>query len=145
VIVPLAVATLAACATPGGAAAPAGTTSAGAWTEPADYSFVVTSPCGERGFLGTYQVVVAGGEVVDSQWRDPASGAWAPFDQLESVSTLGDMLEEVRVASEDPEAGEVSLETDPADGHPTSVSVDHIEDAIDDESCYEITDYRPAG
>ena len=75
----------------------------------------------------------------------PGLGVWAPFDQLESVPTLGDMLEEFREASEDPEAGEVSLETDPRDGHPTAISVDHIEAAIDDESCYVITDYRPAG
>ena len=30
----------------------------------------------------------------------------------------------------------MSLETDPVDGHPTAISVDHIENAIDDESCY---------
>ena len=146
-VLPLAVATLAACATPGGAAAPAASTgspSSGGWQEPAAYSFAVTSSCGERGFLGDYQVIVAGGEVVEAQWRDRTSGAWAPFDQLEAVPTLGDMLEEVREASEDPEAGEVSLETDPVDGHPTAISVDHIENAIDDESCYLITDYQPA-
>ena len=149
-VLTLAVATLAACATPGVSVAPAGTlsagpSSAGAWQEPADYSFAVTSSCGERGFLGDFEVVVAEGEVVESQWRDPASGAWTPVDQLESVPTLGDMLEEVRVASDDPEAGEVYLESDPVDGHPTAVSVDHIENAIDDESCYVITEYEAAG
>ena len=152
-VLPLAVLTLAGCATSGGAAAPvpaspstsSGPSAVGGWEEPADYSFAVTSSCGERAFLGHYRVVVSGGAVVESQWRDPAGGEWAPVDQLEWVPTLGDMLEEVRVASGDPEAGEVSLESDPADGHPTAISVDHIANAIDDETCYVITDYRPAG
>ena len=79
--------------------------------------------------------------------RDPGDGRWSPLDagQLESVPTLGDMLAEAEAASDDPEAGEVVVETDPADGHPTSVSVDALADAIDDESCYIVTDYRPGG
>ena len=138
--------TLVACATPGGPAAPtsSGTPAAGEWQEPENYSFAVTSSCGERAFIGDYRVVVGGGEVVASEWRDPADGRWTPVDRLEWVPTLGDMLDEVRVASGDPEAGEVLLESDPADGHPTSISVDHIENAIDDETCYVITDYQPA-
>jgi hypothetical protein len=142
----LALAGLAACAGPGGAAAPAATSSAaGAWQEPGDYSFTVRSSCGERSFLGVHHVVVAGGEVAESEWLDPATGVWTSVDSLESVPTLGDLLAEVEQASGDPEAGEVVLESDPVDGHPTVIRVDHIENAIDDESCYEITEYEPAG
>jgi len=38
-------------------------------------------------------------------------------------------------------AGQVTLALDPADGHPVSVSVDWAQNAIDDEECYEITEY----
>ena len=149
-------ASMTACASAGGTAAPAPTSSAptapaptapaptsaaaAAWEEPADYSFSVVSECGERSFLGEYDVVVRGGAVVEALHRDH-TGAWTevPAQQLASIPTLGEMLDEVRQTEGDPEAGEVVLETDPADGHPTEVRVDHVEMAIDDESCYTIT------
>ncbi len=132
---------LAACASAGGTATPAPTSAAAAsWEEPADYSFSVLSECGERNFLGEYDVVVRGGAVVEASRRDH-TGRWTavPVEQLPSIPTLGEMLDEVRQTEGDPEAGEVVLETDPADGHPTEVRVDHLEMAIDDESCYTIT------
>jgi hypothetical protein len=141
-----AVAVLAACAAPSSAAAPSSdpTPSAVGWQEPADYSFTVTASCGERMFTGDYRVEVAGGDVVASQRHDATDGEWKPVDYLQWVPTLGDMLEEVARATDAPEAGEIVLETDPADGHPTEVRVDPLANAIDDETCYEITAYEPA-
>ena len=143
---------LTACTAPVSAAAPSSTSSstptsiptAAGWQEPADYSFAVTSWCGERMFTGDYRVEVAGGEVVASQRHDATDGEWKPVDYLQWVPTLGDMLEEVARATDAPEAGEVTLESDPADGHPIVVRVDHLANAIDDETCYEITAYEPA-
>lgn len=114
------------------------------WHEPADYSFSVTSSCGERAFVGDYRVDVVGGVVASGQHRDPADGRWKQVEDLASLPTLGDMVDEVAQATDDPDAGDVTLETDPIDGHPTEISVDHLEDAIDDETCYVITDYEPA-
>ena len=146
-----AVAVLAACGsagtpatTPVPAAASSATSAGGGWQEPADYSFAVTAWCGERMFTGDYRVEVVGGEVVASQRHDATDGEWKPVDYLQWVPTLGDMLDEVAQATDAPEAGEVTLETDPTDGHPTMVTVDRLANAIDDESCYEITDYQPA-
>jgi hypothetical protein len=39
---------------------------------------------------------------------------------------------------------DVSLVTDPADGHPLQVDIDWLPEAIDDEECYVISDYAPA-
>jgi hypothetical protein len=33
------------------------------------------------------------------------------------------------------------VEVDPVDGHPTSIRIDPQANAIDDESCYDISDY----
>jgi hypothetical protein len=134
---------VAACGTSGGTVASSGMLTAEEWQEPAAYSFAVTSSCGERSFIGDYRVDVAGGEVVASEWRNP-EGQWEPVDQLEWVPTLGDMVDEVHAVAGTPDAGEVTLETDPADGHPTAISVDPLANAIDDEHCYVITDYEPA-
>jgi hypothetical protein len=147
------------CAAAGGAAAPApssvgtsvvGTSAAGTspgWVEPHDYSFAVTSSCGERAFLGDYRVTVVRGAIASAAWRDPGDGRWTAVEEalLAEVPSLGEMVADARAASGDPAAGEVLVESDPADGHPTEISVDPIADAIDDEFCYVVTDYRPGG
>ena len=117
------------------------------WREPADYRFTVESSCGERSFIGVYRVTVRGGEVVAARLDDPVGGRTVvlPSEELQWVPTLDDMLEEAQSAAGDPEAGEVVVRSDPADGHPTSVRVDAVANAIDDESCYEVTDYQPGG
>ncbi|MGY1743609.1 MULTISPECIES: DUF6174 domain-containing protein [unclassified Blastococcus] len=141
------------CAAAGGSAGPAGTTSAAAssapswtaWEEPADYRFTLESSCGERNVLGVYRVTVRGGEVVAADHDDRLTGATVVLgpDDLRQLPTLGDLLDEARAADGDPRAGEVAVRTDPADGHPTSVAVDPVEQGIDDESCYVVTDYAP--
>ena len=124
--------------------APGNSAAGDPWREPDDYRFTVESSCGERSFLGVYRVTVRGGEVVAADLVDDGTVVLTPHE-LQWVPTLGDMLAEARSAAADPEAGEVVVRADAADGHPTSVRVDAVEAAIDDESCYEITDYRPGG
>lgn len=118
-----------------------------AWQEPEDYRFTVDSSCGERNFIGVYRVTVRNGEVVraDHDDRFEERNVRLPPEELRWVPTLGDMLDEARGAAGDPEAGEIVVVTDPGDGHPTEVRVDHHADTIDDESCYDVTDYEAGG
>ena len=98
---------------------------------PASYTYRVTSSCGERGGLGTYAVTVVDAEVdavepvgaTRRQGADPSSGYFF---------TIAELLELAEAAG--PPA-EVVVETGP-DGLPTSVSIDRIPEAIDDEECY---------
>ena len=141
------------CTTAGGSASPPGTTPAAEssapswadWDEPDDYRFTVESSCGERNFLGVYRVTVRGGAVIaaDHDARFPGDTVVLPPEELQQVPTLGEMLDEALSATGDPGAGEIEVVTDPADGHPRTVSVDRLEGATDDESCYVITDYQP--
>ena len=39
--------------------------------------------------------------------------------------------------------GQQVFETDPADGHPVRIDIDHSRNAMDDESCFVISDYDP--
>ena len=124
---------------------PAPVSEAAEWDEPADYRFAVTSSCGERAFIGDYRVTVRGGQVAAAETADPDTGKWTPVDPrwLPDVLTLRDMLDEAREAQEQG-ADTVEVVTDPADGHPVEVRVDRETNAIDDESCYDVTDYEPA-
>ena len=154
------------CATQAGSASPVASTSAAEsspvstsaaesptaswadWEAPSGYRFTVDSSCGYRPFYGVYRVTVRGGEAIAADYDHPLTGATVAVtpEELQSwVPTLDDMLDEARGATGDPEAGSIEVVSDPADGHPTKVSVDHIKSAIDDESCYVVTDYEPGG
>lgn len=60
-----------------------------------------------------------------------------------AVPTLGNLLT-LAAGARSQGASQVSVVLDPVDGHPVSVSVDWQANAIDDEECYEITEYLPA-
>lgn len=110
-----------------------------AWQEPAAYAFTMQASCGFRVLNGRFRVDVRDGEVVEYARLDAAGGNPNPLENAD-MPTLGDMFDRVAEARE--KLGtDVSLETDPADGHPTSVSIDWIVTAIDDEECYEVTEY----
>jgi hypothetical protein len=116
--------------------------SVGAWAEPAAYAFTMDAGCGFRVLNGPFRVIVRDSEAVDfADLDEPASKVTIANAD---VPTLGDMLDRVAEAREGPGAV-VRFETDPADGHPTSVSIDWLVSAVDDEECYEITDYAPGG
>jgi hypothetical protein len=119
---------------------------AAAWEEPEDYRFSVASSCGERAFIGDYRVTVRDGKVASAEVSHPDSGQWNPVEPrwLLAILTLAEMLDEVREAEADG-ADTVEVVTDPADGHPVEVRVDYAVHAIDDESCYDVTEYEPNG
>lgn len=123
---------VAACS--GGSEQTAATGPATPATLPAAYSYTLTSSCGERSLIGTYRVRVADGVVTDV---DPRGRAMAPPD-LGDVPTIADL--EAMIGAAEPDAV-VEVERD-VDGLLTSVSIDHVPDAIDDEECYAVSGLR---
>lgn len=100
------------------------------WEGPADYSFTVQSSCGEQAFIGEYAVTVAAGEVSAAE---PLRHGWAEISPSR-VPTIADMLETAR-------GGGAEVWVD-ADGVPRWMDIDPMPDAIDDESCYLITEFE---
>jgi hypothetical protein len=109
------------------------------WEAPPNYSFRVRSRCGEQNFIGTFHIVVRNGAVSDAKGLD-GSGA-AALRHMDEVPTLTDLLDYAVVAREaDAEVAEVDY--DKSDGHPKKIDIDYDTNAIDDESCFVVTDYR---
>jgi hypothetical protein len=106
------------------------------WVPPERYVYVVSSQCGERNFIGTYAITVERGEGIRAATRNGS------IELQGEIPSIEDLLAEAAAARESG-ADEVTVVTAPADGHPTLVLIDWEADAIDDEACYEITDYRP--
>ncbi len=121
-----------------GAAAPGQQPSTAPSTTPGlpdSYDLVLTASCGERGFLGVYDVQVRDGKVTQADPR-AAQGYEVP---LEQVPTLAGMLQmPTRLAP----PAEVDLKVDQS-GVPRSVMIDHHPEALDDEECYEVSEFVP--
>ncbi len=118
-----------------GSEAPPATT----WQEPARYDYTVRSSCGERLLIGTFKLTVVDGKVTEVT-RSDADSVGKP----ENYPTLGDLLDEYTTAKSKG-AHVAKLETDPVDGHPTRIDLDPMQNAIDDEACYVISNYAPRG
>jgi hypothetical protein len=126
------------------AAAPPPSAAAGSappFTEPAKYGFVLDRRCGAGPSEGTYRVAVSAGQVVTA---DRIDGRTAEGEEEIDVPTLRELLEMAQTATDD--GGAVATTVDPADGHPTAVSIDVSDgSSADGKSCFTITDYAPAG
>ncbi|MFI5933581.1 DUF6174 domain-containing protein [Actinoplanes sp. NPDC051494] len=124
---------------PGASAAASTAASPPAWTEPANYEYVVERGCEGKKQLGIYKVTVAGGEVANVERTDDRQ-----FTSEEEIEppTLGGLLEIARTAAED--GGKMSTSADPADGHPVAVSFDVSENGDnEDNTCFVISEYTP--
>ncbi|MFD7302945.1 MULTISPECIES: DUF6174 domain-containing protein [Streptomyces] len=111
-----------------------------AWTEPAAYTYTLTSGGGERSLIGTFRVTVRDGEVTDASGLD--DGARRVVRRLPGqIPTLGDLLRELGQARRD-HADTAEAEY-AADGHPVRISLDWDADAVDDEAEYVISAYEP--
>jgi hypothetical protein len=120
---------------------PATPASPPAWTEPADYGFVLERRCEGRESLGTYRVTVVGGEVAEAERID---GRTAKGEEEIEVPTLGGLLDLARTAAED--GGRMATSVDPVDGHPVAVSFDVSESGDDaDNTCFRVTEYAAKG
>ena len=112
-----------------------------AWVEPGAYSYVLESTCGERMLIGRFRITVAGGVVKDAEsLLDPPTLPVA----LEEMPTLGDLLAELEEARRSG-AYVATLVSDTVDGHPLEIMIDHDQQTVDDEACYQITDYVVGG
>jgi hypothetical protein len=109
------------------------------WFEPPNYSYLLTSMCGERLVIGTFWITVVDHEVVGVDARDPSAAALLEHGGFDAVPTLQDLMTEY-VEARDGEADVASVEQ-ASDGHPTSIEIDWSDEAIDDEACYTTSDY----
>jgi hypothetical protein len=122
------------------AGAPASTP---AWTEPAAYKFSFESSCGEQALIGRFRVTVADGAVAATEGLDDAGRRALMLRIANLVPTLGQMEQQAEQARADG-ADEVTVERDPADGHPVTIRIDPTS-GTDDETCYTISDYTIGG
>lgn len=109
------------------------------WREPTTYSFTLESQCGERNLIGRCHIAVENGVVVGVVGLDDPGRRFVA-GSIGEVPTLADLLGRVAEARSDG-ADEVSMSTDPADGHPVSVEIDWQTSVTDDEECYTISDF----
>lgn len=131
------------------ASTPAAATNAGgqppgpapAWSEPAAYTFVLNSTCGERELIGRFRIAVAAGRVTRVDALDGPAEQAVQIREGELAPTLAQLMVEVQTARDDG-AHLVRTDVDPSDGHPTAVQIDRDADAVDDELCYAISEYK---
>lgn len=123
------------------------------WKEPDHYSFVMDSSCSsERNFLGKWMLEVRHGAVVSAERTEHGPAIEPP--PLDQIPTLGDIAARVDEAIAGGDGGYgafdgptggppiVVVETDSTDGHLTTVRINWIPNAVDDQECYAITDYE---
>jgi hypothetical protein len=112
------------------------------WTDPASYEYTLDSRCGEQLLHGRMKFTVAGGKVVKAEGLDQAGeGTINAVDgRLDPMPTLNELMSHYENARAS--GAYIALaEYDPADGHPTKITVDGDRNAIDDELCYTITGF----
>lgn len=112
------------------------------WNEPSGkYEYTLQSTCGERLVHGLMKLTVEGGEVVEAVGLDESGRATVEVAKLENLPTMKDLVAEYEQAVRGG-AHKADVEFDPSDGHPTLIDLDIQFNAMDDEACYRILDYR---
>jgi hypothetical protein len=116
-----------------GSSDPTGTTGTGAYPAyaPQDYSYQLEVLC-YCPQVGTVEVVVRDGEVTDAMSLDgPTAGRPAPeFARL--------TIDEIIAMANDPQVAKARVEWPDGQDHPSSVMLDRIAQAVDDEVTYTI-------
>lgn len=131
--------TSAACAARHSAGSPAVAEPKGSWSEPASYSYTLTSTT--QVLAGTFRVDVRDGRVAKAVGLDESSRRQAR-DLPGRVPTIGDLLTALKQAR-DQDADTADAEY-AADGRPVRITLDPDENAIDDETLYVISAYEGA-
>ena len=139
------IAVLAACTlVPGATREPAGPLDALAehqarWTSKGidDYSFTITRQC-FCPFTEPVEVTVVDGRAT------AMTKAGQPVEAREIQGLPTTMPELFAVVAAQSGAAELTVAWDPAFGFPTSIQVDSVANAIDDEFGFVVTDFRPA-
>ncbi len=104
------------------------------WAAPDTYTFQVTSMCGERAFLGTFEIDVADGEVTGIEPLRDRFGESTDL-VMDSAMTMEDIVEEANRGGVDPR---VALDPDST---PRYVSLGRDLAQSDSATCYFIHDY----
>ncbi|WP_153011685.1 DUF6174 domain-containing protein [Serinicoccus chungangensis] len=99
------------------------------WTAPADYNFQVTSLCGERAFLGTFDITVSADTVTSVESLDGRSPDLTEDDAM----TVQDMLQEANARLRG--GGTVRLSLD-EQGNPRYIAIGDNLAQSDGASCY---------
>ncbi|MFI1995496.1 DUF6174 domain-containing protein [Actinoplanes sp. NPDC020271] len=102
---------------------------------PPDYSYVLTSSCGERALLGTYEIVVVQGRVVSGTRIDAPEILAVPPE----YPAVAELLDSALGAGAD---AHVEFEADAA-GLPARLTIDPDPNGIDDEECYRFSGITP--
>ena len=110
------------------------------WTAPAKYGFTLDSQCGERALIGRFQVTVQDDKVVHTEGLDDAARRALMLRMADLVPTLTQLEAEAEAARREG-ADVVEVERDLGDAHPTKITIDPEQNAVDDEACYTIEDY----
>lgn len=111
------------------------------WDAPDEYSFELRSSCGERSLIGRFHVAVKNDRVRAKALDERARAFMRYEDGFGGVPTITELMEEAETALGEG-ADVVEVDFDEEEGHPTSIEIDHNEQAIDDEACYVIRDYK---
>lgn len=110
-----------------------------AWNDFQDgtYAFVLTRGC----FCwpsGDFDVQVVNGEITSAYSR--FEGVYLPAEQIEWLETIDRMFELIEQAEREADMLEVEYSDD---GFPTSISIDWIREAVDDEMFLLVQNVRP--
>ncbi|MFC9845324.1 DUF6174 domain-containing protein [Streptomyces sp. NPDC060223] len=120
---------------PGGATARSYTS----WNEPASYVYTLTAH--EQALPGSFRVTVRDGKVAEAVGLDD-NGREVVKQGLDRIPRIGDLLDRWENAR-NKHAHTAELEH-AADGHPSRITLDQDDNAIDDEAEYVISSYEPA-
>ncbi|MFD9038024.1 DUF6174 domain-containing protein [Streptomyces bottropensis] len=108
------------------------------WQDPASYTYTLTSS--SQVLTGRFRVTVRGGEVTEAVGLDADSRRAVALGPG-AVPTIGDLIDSLENAWQE---GADTAEAEYApDGHPSRITLDPDENAIDDEAEYAITAYEP--
>ncbi|MET0788693.1 MAG: DUF6174 domain-containing protein [Cellulomonas sp.] len=107
----------------------------------ADYTYELTSSCGERNGVGRFIVTVVDGQITQIVGTDTTGimAVEATPDLEEITPTIDELLARIDAAG----AGAKDVTYDATTGVPTWVLFDPDPRATDDESCYGVKNYTP--
>lgn len=112
------------------------------WESPGDYRYDLKSSCGEQALIGEFRITVEDSEVADVKGLDEASERLLGSQFADVIPTIEELLEMAHQAERD-DAEMLNIEYD-SEGVPSLIEFDYSWDAIDDESCFVITNFKPS-